>query len=479
VPKVFLSYSHQDENLARELVVDLRRRGVSVWYAPDEILVGHDIVDRVYDGIRNSRFLAILLTPRSTNSKWVRQELNFAKVIEIERDQVVILPLLFEETPIPGPLRTKRYADFRTNRATGIDDLLRAIGMDNSPGDLGERVSDLEDEVEERCGTIYSLARSLFAASSTEGDRRTLRKGWEEIFAKLEGEVEQTLDLIDRLISMEDEDGLILHHCKRGIELCGMISTAKREAHYFEIALERANPTVDNLILLAIAHACSENPRRSVSSYRRAIRHYKSLCRKLSTPDQAANDLVKFLYRVTRHIRLEETNFPEYRDLVIFRDKPQAIVDRLNLSMDCLDEALKRELILSKENPVSYLSYANMMEFIGLTMRAVDHAELFIALDFDSEVTAQLGLELSDTHKKIEDLRGKIEKVKEDISSGEGFSVQCDPVQMANFFFQFGMPAGIYEEIASTQIPQFADDFIKNPAFSTSVEASSDLKLKS
>jgi hypothetical protein len=117
MPDIFLSYSTKDKALANALVNDLRKNGISVWYDADEILVGHDIVDKVYDGIRNSKYLAILLTPNSINSKWVKQELNYAKVLQIEESQVTILPLLYRDCELPSALRTKKYADLAARSA--------------------------------------------------------------------------------------------------------------------------------------------------------------------------------------------------------------------------------------------------------------------------------------------------------------------------------------------------------------------------
>ena len=78
MPDVFISYSSKDLELAKGLVKNLEARGISVWFDDNALLVGQDVVDEVYEGIRNSRYLAIVLTENSVNSKWVKQELNFA-----------------------------------------------------------------------------------------------------------------------------------------------------------------------------------------------------------------------------------------------------------------------------------------------------------------------------------------------------------------------------------------------------------------
>lgn len=127
IPKVFISYSTKDSGMATRLAESLGRWGVNVWHDQTEVLVGHSIVDRVYKGIRDSDYLAIVLTRNSVESKWVRQELNAARVREIENEEVVILPLLFEECAIPTILADKRYADFRHDFSAGESELVRQL----------------------------------------------------------------------------------------------------------------------------------------------------------------------------------------------------------------------------------------------------------------------------------------------------------------------------------------------------------------
>ena len=74
IPSVFILYSRKDEHIAFRLGKALKERGVKVWRSENELLVGHDFESKIYEGIRNSDYLALIITRNSLKSKWVRKE---------------------------------------------------------------------------------------------------------------------------------------------------------------------------------------------------------------------------------------------------------------------------------------------------------------------------------------------------------------------------------------------------------------------
>jgi hypothetical protein len=135
VPKtydVFISHSSKDRAMAEKIAQHLTSKGLQVWYDHWEILVGHDIVDKVYDGIRNSRFLLVLLSEESVRSSWVQQEINAARISEIESGATVVLPAVIEpnaKSQIPESLRTKRYADISADFESAMDEIEYAVSV--------------------------------------------------------------------------------------------------------------------------------------------------------------------------------------------------------------------------------------------------------------------------------------------------------------------------------------------------------------
>ena len=100
----FISYSSHDSNVATRLEEDLRQEGFEVWLDKREVLVGHNIVDRVSLGLSDSRFVILLLSSSSVPSEWVKSEWTAAYVTEMESKNFVILPALVEPCSIPTVL---------------------------------------------------------------------------------------------------------------------------------------------------------------------------------------------------------------------------------------------------------------------------------------------------------------------------------------------------------------------------------------
>ena len=129
---VFISHSSEDKAIAEKIAQHLTSKGLQVWYDDWEILVGHDIVDKVYDGIKDSRFLLVLLSEKSVRSNWVQQEINAARIREIESGATVVLPAVIEpnvKSQIPESLRTKRYADISANFESAMGEVEYAVSV--------------------------------------------------------------------------------------------------------------------------------------------------------------------------------------------------------------------------------------------------------------------------------------------------------------------------------------------------------------
>ncbi len=113
LPNVFISYSTKDSFLADRLRKSLEDRAVRVWLAKDDLIVGQPWESEIYKKIQNSDYLLVIVTHNSMESKWVQKELNKARMREIEDEETIILPLLFEKCKLPPRLARIQYADFR------------------------------------------------------------------------------------------------------------------------------------------------------------------------------------------------------------------------------------------------------------------------------------------------------------------------------------------------------------------------------
>lgn len=238
---VFLSYASEDEEIAAEVTRHLTSIGYRVFLDRLEVLAGENIVERVFGVIANSRYFAILLTANATNSRWVKQELSAAKIREIE-GATVLLPLLYEDCPIPDALIHLNYIDFRRslqNGMSGLEDALRAHeerrvdGPSRFPADTGTQPQLGDSKVtlltaingDQHLYIVMDLggtkayvslmndeAERLFDKKfSTEGHRDP-----EQLFTFIKACIRQTID------NIHESCGIRIERVRKRITACGI-----------------------------------------------------------------------------------------------------------------------------------------------------------------------------------------------------------------------------------------------------------------
>ena len=75
--RVFISYTQKDEQAVSILVRDLQTGGVSVWFAPLELLGGDQLNPVIRRAIDNARFVLVALSGPASNSPWVAREVEY------------------------------------------------------------------------------------------------------------------------------------------------------------------------------------------------------------------------------------------------------------------------------------------------------------------------------------------------------------------------------------------------------------------
>jgi hypothetical protein len=146
----FISYSTKDDEFARQLNDRMKRGGLRVWFAPEEMKGGKKIHEQLYEAIRYHDKLILVLSAASMNSTWVQTEIKRARKHEREDKRRKLFPIslvpfgeiqkweLFDgdegrdlaqeirEYYIPDFSRWKDYDKFTTE----FEKLLRALRAD-------------------------------------------------------------------------------------------------------------------------------------------------------------------------------------------------------------------------------------------------------------------------------------------------------------------------------------------------------------
>jgi hypothetical protein len=117
--RVFISHSHKDDELVRDLARRLRDAGLKPVVELAQLPAGTEWKRTVREQIRTADALLILVTPAALRSDWMMTELGMAEGFDR-----VIVPVTagIKARDIPAPLRSYRIAPF--DQVDGAIDLL-------------------------------------------------------------------------------------------------------------------------------------------------------------------------------------------------------------------------------------------------------------------------------------------------------------------------------------------------------------------
>ncbi|WDZ87275.1 toll/interleukin-1 receptor domain-containing protein [Micromonospora cathayae] len=115
--KVFLSHSQDDRPLVRKLTEQLRMNGVTYWVDEEQIQFGDQIISKIEDGLRDSRYVVACLGDGFTRSGWCRAEYGSILYREFSGDTSRrVIPLTLDgsvpSTAVPLLLSDKLRVDF-------------------------------------------------------------------------------------------------------------------------------------------------------------------------------------------------------------------------------------------------------------------------------------------------------------------------------------------------------------------------------
>jgi len=113
-PRVFLSYSHSDQQIAQAFAAVLEEEGIETWLDVEQIKFGDSLSQGVDEGLESADAFAFFLSSQLVNNAWTRHELNSAMARRLrEPDSVRIIPVLLEDIEVPALLRDRVVLDLR------------------------------------------------------------------------------------------------------------------------------------------------------------------------------------------------------------------------------------------------------------------------------------------------------------------------------------------------------------------------------
>ncbi|MBN2523567.1 MAG: TIR domain-containing protein [Bacteroidales bacterium] len=108
MPKIFISHSWEDNDIARKLADDLKRDGVDIWIDYSRIEGGQSLPEVIGEAIKDSEIVILMWSIHASKSRWVRLEWNCA--IGLDKK---IIPCIMDRTELPPILSSLLYHNFQ------------------------------------------------------------------------------------------------------------------------------------------------------------------------------------------------------------------------------------------------------------------------------------------------------------------------------------------------------------------------------
>lgn len=125
--RIFVSYSHEDSRFVNLLTDSLAKEGYRVWIDSAALRGGDPFALDIRRAIQEARFFLVVLSNRSIQSEWVSREIALALERQTRKDDLRIIPLFIDDSPIPQDLRNLLGVDFRHDFGRGVHNLLLAL----------------------------------------------------------------------------------------------------------------------------------------------------------------------------------------------------------------------------------------------------------------------------------------------------------------------------------------------------------------
>lgn len=124
--KVFMSHSAQDRSAARRIAAALERSGHEVLSSVN-LRAGSNIARRVRERVTEADVVLALISRDTFRSEHDRGELTALAMSRFARERQMVIPLLLDDSAVPGYLSDYLYVDLSQDFDEGLERLIRGL----------------------------------------------------------------------------------------------------------------------------------------------------------------------------------------------------------------------------------------------------------------------------------------------------------------------------------------------------------------
>jgi len=159
-PRVFLSYTSDDVELARRIAESLQENGIETWWDKWCISAGDSLRQKIDEGLSGCTHFLVLLTPQSIDKPWVNQEMDAGLILKL-RNECRFLPVRYM---LPASKLPPLIAGMHSPEIIADEDVTQLIhdihGINRKPS-LGPAPESITQSAETQTG--YSPAANSIA----------------------------------------------------------------------------------------------------------------------------------------------------------------------------------------------------------------------------------------------------------------------------------------------------------------------------
>ncbi|WP_228852028.1 toll/interleukin-1 receptor domain-containing protein [Aegicerativicinus sediminis] len=135
---VFVSYSHEDKDIALGLTKELQALGANIWIDQIGIKLGQHWDNTIEEALEEAGTLMVLISNNSVTSPNVQDEVSIAI-----NDKKRIVPILIEQCELPMRWRRLQYADFISDPEKSLNDVLEALEIQRPQGYIADKIKSI------------------------------------------------------------------------------------------------------------------------------------------------------------------------------------------------------------------------------------------------------------------------------------------------------------------------------------------------
>lgn len=125
-PKIFMSYSSEDKEIADDISNKLKEAGFE-FSSSYNLNPGDSIISLTRRNLESSDYLIVLISQAALKSDWVKFEMSEALSKDWFQREITVLPVIIEKCRIPDYLKKSKWIDISKNYIKGIKKMIEQI----------------------------------------------------------------------------------------------------------------------------------------------------------------------------------------------------------------------------------------------------------------------------------------------------------------------------------------------------------------